>query len=324
MVEASRASDARARVGGPRALALSDRAVQMGVLPPPVCLEPKLARSHQQQQQPDREAEQENVREAVVATVERTPSKGAGGWRSEWNNLAADTGYNSTSTTPASTPNIGPAGSLRAANRCLSPVAEVDDRRSSVAGARDDSRTAAAGVAAARTGRGLVTPQLPPPLSTSTTPSNANSSWGRGRWAPAPGSQSSSSSYTYGTRAISGHHQHQHQQQQHPHHPTSHYSYSNNTSASIPRPPPPVASAQRGASPARMRLMRAQEALRVRGGRDTVVLLNRPQRLTGDGRRTPPGDPRLSALSAPDSRARPELFRMPGSFENEWETPTRA
>lgn len=246
VTEASQASDARTRIGGPRALPLSEKALHMGVLPPPVCFEPKYARQL--------EADKENVRNVSQGST--------GSWRKDWSALAAETGYTSAATTPASTPGIGPTGSLRGgSNRCLSPVAEVDDRRLSA--------IAAAQSAAANTYR-YNQQQRPSQASSSPTRSLPPKSY---TYAPAPARQYNS--------------------------------------ASVPRPPPPAATA----SSARIRLARAQEALKVRGGaRDTVVLLNRPRRLTGD--RKAPGQQPQAPPRAPEE-SRPELLRMPGSFEDD-------
>lgn len=217
VTEASQASDARIRIGGPRALPLSEKALHTGVLPPPVCFEPKYANSYIRQQP---EADKEN---------RSTSQQGNNSWRKDWSALATETGYTSAGTTPASTPGIGTMGSLRGANgqRALSPVAEVEDRKSVTASS---------------------------PRAPTGTPKTYT-------YAPAPARQYSS----------------------------------------VPRPPPPTSTG----SPARIRLARAQEALKVRGGaRDTVVLLNRPRRLTGDKRVVEP-------------QPRPEILRMPGSFTDD-------
>lgn len=277
VTEASQASDARVRIGGPRALALSDKARQTGVLPPPVCLEPKFER------QP---AGKENAAEKNLPSP-TVP----GGWRNDWGNLSAETGYNSTSTTPASTPSMGPPtpgigsiGSVRAASRSLSPVAEVDDRRYSAA--------ARAAAASSRAQVARPTPQYSYSSPSSPTTITTTSGASHNRYINQPRSQNPSSSYTYATAPP-------------PRPQQGGYSYE--AARAVPRPPPPAATAP---APARIRLARAQEAMRLRGGaRDTVVLLNRPRRLTGD--RRPVGDQR-SVVSAPAGR--PEM-RMPGSFE---------
>lgn len=269
---ATQTSEARHHVGGPRALAVSEKAMQTGVLPPPVCFEPKVV----QQQQQIKEENKENG----YAAASRTPSQASSGtWRKDWSNLAAETGYQSTPTTPASTPGIGSYGSFKAANRCLSPVVEESRRLSG-----------AVQQASIPTGNPVyrprqLAPQLAPaPLSTASSRTRC--------FAPS----CSSSSYSYNSTQPS----------------SSVYSNDNN-SASMPRPPPPAASDPRatGMSPARVRLMRAQEALKVRGGaKDTVVMLKRPPRLTGDGRPSPrENQPRAAPT-------RPEYLRMPGSFED--------
>lgn len=267
---ATQTSEARHHVGGPRALAVSEKAMQTGVLPPPVCFEPKVV-----QQQPIKGENKEND----YGAASRTPSQASSGtWRKDWTNLAAETGYQSTPTTPASTPGIGSYGSFKAANRCLSPVVEESRRLSG-----------AVQQASIPTGNSAYRPQqLAPQISPAPSSTTSN----RTRcFAPS----SSSSSYSYNSTQPS----------------SSGYTYDNN-SASIPRPPPPAATDPRanGMSPARVRLMRAQEALKVRGGaKDTVVMLKRPPRLTGDGRPSPRENPRAVPT-------RPEYCRMPGSFED--------
>ncbi|KAJ4388866.1 hypothetical protein N0V93_006327 [Gnomoniopsis smithogilvyi] len=266
---AAQTSDARHHVGGPRALAVSEKAMQTGVLPPPVCFEPKVV------QVPTAEDNREHER----LSASRTPSQSSSGtWRKDWSNLAAETGYQSTPTTPASTPGIGSYGSFKAANRCLSPVVEESRRLSG-----------AVQQASVPVENPVYRPRQMIPQS-SPAPSTTTSSRTR-CFATTP--SSGSSSYTYSSTP-----------------PSSGYSYD---SASIPRPPPPAATDPRaGMSPARVRLMRAQEALKVRGGaKDTVVMLKRPPRLTGDARPTR-ADPRTAVSSTP---ARPEYLRMPGSFE---------
>ncbi|CAN8096205.1 unnamed protein product [Discula destructiva] len=268
---ATHASETRHHVGGPRALALSDRAVQTGLLPPPVCLEPAVVT----QPQPRRE------QDARAATA---PSEG-GPWRKDWSDLAADTGYQSANTTPASTPGMGSYGSSVKAsfrNRCLSPVVEEEARR------RLSGMVQQASIPAY------------PPLRLQQQQQQQQAAPNRTRSLTTPPS-SSSSAYTY-TSASS------------PQRSSSsgYYTYGSG-SGSIPRPPPPAAvPPNRDAAPARVRLARAQEALKVRGARDTVVMLKRPPRFTGDGRPSP--EQRAAVVAAPP--VRPEYLRMPGSFED--------
>lgn len=266
---ATQNSETRHHVGGPRALAVSEKAMQTGVLPPPVCFEPKVV------QLPTSEDNKENAR----MTASRTPSQSSSGtWRKDWSNLATETGYQSTSTTPASTPGIGSYGSFKTASRCLSPVVEESRRLSG-----------AVQQASIPMDNSIYRPR---PLVPQSSPATSTTTSSRTRCFATPTSNGSSI-YTYNNTP-----------------PSSGYAYD---SASIPRPPPPAATDPRaGMSPARVRLMRAQEALKVRGGaKDTVVMLKRPPRLTGDGR-PPREDPRATVSNAP---VRPEYLRMPGSFE---------
>lgn len=263
VTEATQASESRHHVGGPRALGLSEKAIQTGVLPPPVCFEPKVV------QVPPRE-DDKDARQTAVSQVPGQAN--AGSWRKDWSNLAAETGYQSATTTPASTPGIGTYGSFKAAaSRCLSPVVEEYQRLS---GAVQQAS---------------VSPDSlyhPRPLAQQATPASSSS---RTRSLATPQS-TSSSAYTHKTQTPRA------------------YTYDN---ASVPRPPPPAATHASSGSSARVRLMRAQEALKVRGGaRDTVVMLKRPPRFTGDGRAR---EEQRAAVSAP---VRPEYLRMPGSFED--------
>lgn len=262
VTEATQASETRHHVGGPRALGLSEKALQTGILPPPVCLAPKVVPLPRRD-----EADKENA--------PRTTPNTDGAWRKDWSALAADTGYQSAATTPASTPALGSYG-VPAHSRRLSPVAEDTRRLSSAV-----QQASIPSVAAYRP-RELVPQQqqqqqqyLPAPLTTSRTYST-----------PAPRSVAPPS-YTYNTQ----------QPPQPPQPAPRRYTYGD-SSASIPRPPPPAAASP----PARVRLIRAQEALKVRGGRDTVVMLKRPpMRVVEDQRVVAP--------------VRPEYRRMPGSFE---------
>lgn len=56
-------------------------------------------------------------------------------------------------------------------------------------------------------------------------------------------------------------------------------------------------------------MMRAQEALKVRGGRDTVVMLKRPPVRIAEEQQQ---QQRRSVVA----QVRPEYRRMPGSFED--------
>lgn len=233
VTEATQASETRMRVGGPRALPLSDNARQTGVLPPPVCLEPKLAT----------EANKENTRQSARASVWAS-------WKREWGNLAAETGYNSTSTTPASTPGVEPHPATRpSTNRRLSPVAELVLDGSSH-GARPAATSYFYSVTPART----------------------------------PGGSRSPNRHTY------------------------------DRAGAVLRSTP---SADGATTPtrARMRLVRAQDALKGKVARDTVVLLNRPKRLTGD-RRTASEEKSSSAVAVEETprRSRSDALRIPGTY----------
>ncbi|ROW01960.1 hypothetical protein VMCG_05600 [Cytospora schulzeri] len=64
--EASHSSETRARVGGPRPLAASEIAVKTGVLPPPVCTEPKRIEMPVRERETGRERERQTSQELVV------------------------------------------------------------------------------------------------------------------------------------------------------------------------------------------------------------------------------------------------------------------
>lgn len=249
VTEASQASEVRTRVGGPRALALSDKAKQTGVLPPPVCLDPKHAR------EPEKESDKEVPAESR--------SVGRGTWRKDSGNITASTtGLNIASTTPASTPaTIAPQGSTRVApSRRLSPVAEVvDDRQRST--------------------------RAPAAYTYASAPARLQGS-----------SSTPSYRHTYDGASV----------------PRLHPSPTSPSS-------PPLATETTAAPPvrARMRLVRAQDSLKVKGARDTVVLLNRPRRPTGDRRSVSEdqgGPVAAAAAEVPVRRSRSDLLRIPGSY----------
>jgi len=140
--EASQTSESRVRVGGPRPLAASDIAVKTGVLPPPVCTEPKEAPQYSQQQQqhqqnmqqyqqPQHQAYQQYATDSEKAGLESGGS-GSGGWKSDWWALRTVAGWvspaGSGATTPVLTPGVGPspgpAGNSRSRAARLSTVAE--------------------------------------------------------------------------------------------------------------------------------------------------------------------------------------------------------
>lgn len=296
--EATLVSETRHHVGGPRALALSDKAIQTGVLPPPVCLAPKVVPLPRRELHDDNNNNKEN-------TLGRAPSNGNGAWRKDWSALAADTGYHSAATTPNSTPAIGSYashGSLHsaAANRCLSPVVEEARRLSGAV-----QRASVPVHPTYRPRQGQYAPAPAPSTSPRSYDAPAALNLPRTHTTPRTSApQHSTPSYT--TAATYNTHPSP------PPPPTisGGYSYGSG-SVSVPRPSPAPAPAP--AAPARVRLARAQEALRVRGGRDTVVTLKRPARLTGDFRVG--GGERRAVASAP-APVRPEYLRMPGSFED--------
>lgn len=269
VVEASQTSEARARVGGPRALALSDKARQTGVLPPPVCLAPKLAAAPPTPEDKENAAATARVATRDVSGHSNTSSgKGGGssvansGWKKDWGALAAETGYRScgtsVATSAASTAAVpattkAPVASIPA-NRRLSPVREV------VTPVEDNNRR-----------RRLISSRAPhyvqsPPSQRATAPPRLQE---------------------------------------------DHYTLVPPVSAPAPAAAPPVVEAQAQVpARARMRLVRAQEALKVKGARDTVVVLNRPARQTQDLRATVEDEPQ----DAPPASSRPRMLRIPGSY----------
>lgn len=269
VVEASQTSEARARVGGPRALALSDKARQTGVLPPPVCLAPKLAAAPPAPEDKENAAATARAATRDVSSHSNTSSGKGGsssvassGWKKDWGALAAEAGYRSCGTsvaTSAASTTAAPPATTRAplvasvpANRRLSPVREV------VTPVEDNRR------------RRLISSRAP-------------------HYVPAPPSQ----------RATAP-----------PRLQADHYTHVPQVSAPAPAAAPAVAEAQAQApARARMRLVRAQEALKVKGARDTVVVLNRPARQTQDLRATVEDEPQ-----EPPASSRPRMLRIPGSY----------
>lgn len=263
--EASQTSDARPRIGGPRPLAASDIAVKTGVLPPPVCTEPKQARQQpQQEQQHQQQQQQQQSYQQYSTDPEKSGSEGGGGggWKSDWWALRTVAGWvspaGSGATTPVSTPGVGPGpGPVGGRSRArLSTVAED--------------------------------------------------------WVPAGGSDGGNGSYHHDI----------------PSSPTrppllrqprdqGHYDVHSVDRAAIPTPPPPSAvAASAGGRPvraptaARVRLIRAQEALKsqARAKSGPTVVLTRPVHLTGDrrgvveeDRLAPVRPPLQSSLSIPGS-----------------------
>ncbi|POS74270.1 hypothetical protein DHEL01_v207333 [Diaporthe helianthi] len=134
--EASQASEARVRISGPRPLAASHIAVKTGVLPPPVCTEPKVVvrqysqHQHQQQQRRQQQQQQQQHMQHMQQqyqppqqqpyhqystdpekTGSETPGAGGGNWAKEWWALRAVAGWVSPAAsgavTPVSTPGVG-------------------------------------------------------------------------------------------------------------------------------------------------------------------------------------------------------------------------
>ncbi|KAL1847219.1 hypothetical protein Daus18300_014013 [Diaporthe australafricana] len=249
--EASQVSEARSRIGGPRPLAASDIAVKTGVLPPPVCTEPREAQQQQQQQQQPYTTDPEKV------------GPEAAGWKSDWWALRTMAGWvspaGSGATTPVSTPGVGPgpgaAGRSRAAR--LSTVAE-DWVPAGAASANNNNYNNIGGV--------LPYQEPPAPV--------------RPLLLRGPRAQVND------VHAVDR--------------------------AEIPTPPPLAASRPaRAPTAARVRLIRAQEALKsqARAKSGPTVVLTRPQHLTVD-RRATVEDERLAP-------ARPPLqthLSIPGSF----------
>ncbi|KAG8163212.1 hypothetical protein KVR01_006509 [Diaporthe batatas] len=279
--EASQTSEARVRIGGPRPLAASDIAVKTGVLPPPVCTEPKEVPqypqhsqySQQQQQQQQQhmhmhqqyQPPQQQPYQQYTTDPEKTGSEtgGGGGWAKDWWALRTMAGWvspaGSGATTPVSTPGVGPSpgpmgGNNRSRAARLSTVAEDWVPAGGVGGGSGSSDSGR--------GHGPYPPPARPPL-------------------------------TRGSRD-NGYHNVQHDV---------------NGSAG-PTTPPAVASPGsrplRAPTAARVRLVRAQEALKsqARAKSGATVVLTRPVHLTGDRREDRPAPtrpPLQSTLSIPGS-----------------------
>lgn len=263
--EASQTSDARPRLGGPRPLAASDIAVKTGVLPPPMCTEPKEARQQpqQEQQQQQQQSYQQYSTDPEKSGLE---TGGGGGWKSDWWALRTVAGWvspaGSGATTPVSTPGVGPGpGPVGSKSRSprLSTVAEDWVPAGGVVGGNGCYH------------RDTPSPPTRPPL------------------LRAPRDQQ------------------------------AHYDVHAVDRAAIPTPPPPsaAAAASAGSRPvraptaARVRLIRAQEALKSQGRAKSgpTMVLTRPVHLTGDrrgggveeGRSSPARPPLQSSLSIPGS-----------------------
>lgn len=267
--EASQTSDARPRIGGPRPLAASDIAVKTGVLPPPVCTEPKEARQQPQQEQQE---QQQQSYQQYSTDSEKSGSEGGGGggWKSDWWALRTVAGWvspaGSGATTPVSTPGVGPGpGPVGGRSRArLSTVAED--------------------------------------------------------WVPAGG---------IGGGSDGGHGTYHHDAPSSPTRPPllrqprdqGHYDVHSVDRAAIPTPPPPSAVAAsagdrpvRAPTAARVRLIRAQEALKsqARAKSGPTVVLTRPVHLTGDRRGVVEED-RLAPVRPPLQSS----LSIPGSYVDE-------
>ncbi|KAK2602910.1 hypothetical protein N8I77_009408 [Diaporthe amygdali] len=252
--EASQVSESRSRIGGPRPLATSDIAVKTGVLPSPICTEPREA---QQQQAalalpPPPPPPQQQQQQQQQTDPEKAGSD-SGGWKNDWWALRTVAGWVSPagSTTPVSTPGLGPgpgssAGRARAAR--LSTVAE--------------DWVPAGGITGSVYHQDPAPPRRPPLLRGTRDQGFAD------------------------VHAVDP--------------------------AGIPTPPPPAADRPtRAPTAARVRLIRAQEALKSQArAKNGTVVLTRPQHLTGDRR---VAEDRLAP-------ARPPLqthLSIPGSFVDE-------
>lgn len=355
--EASHSSDTRPRVGGPRPLAASDIAVKTGVLPPPVCTEPKTVEMPQREREREGGRERQTSQELVVrpsgSVRSSSSSAGAagagagagvgGGWKGEWSALRNITGWcspaNSSATTPVSTPGLehGPGGGQQQQqqqqprNRPLSTVAE-DPAKTHHRGGRkeityrptdaatssgpappgvgwDASTASSSAVVPAPTARRARTISHGPSPPSYTTTTAADTTTTINNTTPSSSSSSSTSlSSTNRPRCLTG-----------PRGPEQqlvgggYYSF-DSSSAGIPRLPPPAATAPapaaapvaaapapsptRAPTTARVRLQRAQDALKTNGRTMSgTVVLNRPQRLTGDRRGS--ADDRMAMVAAP-------------------------
>lgn len=287
--DASQASDARPRLGGPRPLAASDIAVKTGVLPPPVCTEPREARLQlqpQQEQQLQQQHQQQQHQQQSYQPYSTDPEKagaqesgggGGAGWKSDWWALRTVAGWvspaGSGATTPVSTPGVGPGpgpvggggGRSRAAR--LSTVAEDWVPAGGISG----------GASSDGGGGGVYYHDTPSPP---TRPPLLRGSRDNG--------------YHHDVHAVDR--------------------------AAIPTPPPPSAAAAsaggrpvRAPTAARVRLVRAQEALKsqARAKSGATVVLTRPVHLAGGDRR---------GVADEDRPARPPLqssLSIPGSYVDE-------
>lgn len=272
--EASQTSDARPRLGGPRPLAASDIAVKTGVLPPPMCTEPKEARQqpHQEEQQQQQQSYQQYSTDPEKLGAE---IGGGGGWKSDWWALRTVAGWvspaGSGATTPVSTPGVGPGpGPLGSKSRSarLSTVAE-------------DWVPAGGGVVGGNGSYHHASSDPSPPT--------------RPPLLRAPRDQQAQ----YDVHAVDR--------------------------AGIPTPPPPssaAAAASAGSRPvraptaARVRLIRAQEALKsqARAKSGPTVVLTRPVHLTGDRRGGGVEEDRLAAPARPPLQS---SLSIPGSYVDE-------
>lgn len=264
--EASQTSETRTRLSGPRPLATSDIAVKTGVLPPPMCTEPKETwQQPQQEQQHQQHQQQQPSYQQYSTDPEKAGSEsgGGGGWKSDWWALRTVAGWvspaGSGATTPVSTPGVGPGpvgGRSRAAR--LSTVAED---WVPAGGINNDSG------GHNRTYRGdNPSPPTRPPL------------------LRVPRDQG-----YHDVHAVDR--------------------------AAIPTPPPSAGSRPvRAPTAARVRLVRAQEALKsqARAKSGATVVLTRPVHLTGD-RRGAVEEDRLSPVRPPLQGS----LSIPGSYVDE-------
>lgn len=280
--ETSQTSDTRTRLGGPRPLATSDIAVKTGVLPPPVCTEPKESRQQPQYEQQQQQQKQQQPYQPYNTDSEKAGSEngGGGGWKSDWWALRAVAGWvspaGSGATTPVSTPGVGPGpgpvGS-RSRNARLSTVAEDWVPAGGISG-----RSGSSDGSSAAYRHNTPSPPARPPLLRA---------------------QQRDQGYQ-DVHAVDR--------------------------AAIPTPPPLSGGAGgsaagsrpvRAPTAARVRLVRAQEALksqaRAKSGGPTVVL-TRPVHLTGDRRGTAAEEDRLAPPVRPPLQS---SLSIPGSYVDE-------
>lgn len=266
--EASQTSDARPRLGGPRPLAASDIAVKTGVLPPPMCTEPKEARQQPQQEQ---QHHQQQTYQQYSTDPEKSGSEtgGGGGWKSDWWALRTMAGWvspaGSGATTPVSTPGVGPGPGPLGSRTRSARLSTVAEDWASAGGNSGSGRDVSNGAYHRDTAS---SPTRPPLLRTSRD--------------------------------------------------QAHHDVHAVDRSAIPTPPPPSATSRpvRAPTAARVRLIRAQEALKsqARAKSGPTVVLTRPVHLTGDRRGGGIEEDRLAAPARPPLQS---SLSIPGSYVDE-------